>query len=124
MRSIIEALKAKVLRVVIHDIHENTFYAKIVMEYGGKNLEIDARPSDSIALALRTKAPIFVSERIILEETVIEPQAENQDIKKFKKYIDNLKPADFLKDGFPTVNDEENISASESDEDDEGLAGI
>jgi len=71
MKSIIEALKAKVLRVVINDIHENTFYARIVLEYGGKNLEIDARPSDSIALALRTNAPIFVSEKIILEETAI-----------------------------------------------------
>lgn len=96
MKSIIEALNAKVLRVVIHDIHENTFYAKIVLEADGKNLEIDARPSDSIALALRTSAPIFVSERIILEETVVDKKAEEHDLQKFKKYIDNLKPSDFI----------------------------
>ncbi|MFP4498261.1 MAG: bifunctional nuclease family protein [Vulcanimicrobiota bacterium] len=106
MKSMIEALNAKVLRVVIHDIHENTFYAKIVIESNGKNLEIDARPSDSIALALRTSAPIFVSERIILEETVVDPKAEH-DVNKFKSYIDNLKPADFLKGTVETIEDEE-----------------
>jgi len=122
MKSIIEALKAKVLRVVIHDIHENTFYAKIVLESGGNNLEIDARPSDSIALALRTNAPIFVSERIILEETVLEPRAEDREKKMFKKYIENLKPADFLKEGF--MPEEEERGKKDDDEDEEGLAGI
>jgi len=97
MKSIIESLKARVLRIVIHDIHDNTFYAKVVLETGGGTIEIDARPSDSIALALRTNSPIFVSERIILEETVVDKSAEEQDLKKFKKYIENLKPADFLK---------------------------
>jgi uncharacterized protein len=106
MKSMIEALNAKVLRIVIHDIHESTFYAKIVLESNGKNLEIDARPSDSIALALRTNAPIFVSERIILEETVLEPKNEH-DVKQFKKYIDNLKPADFLKGTVETIGEEE-----------------
>lgn len=98
MRSIIESLKAKVLRVVIHDIHDNTFYAKIVLESNGNMVEIDARPSDSIALALRTNSPIFVSERIILEETVVDKAAEDQDYKKFKKYIENLKPGDFFRE--------------------------
>jgi uncharacterized protein len=97
MKSIIESLKATVNRIIIHDIHDNTFYAKVVLEADGKSVEIDARPSDSIALALRANAPIFVSERIVLEETVVDKSAEEQDYKKFKKYIDNLKPADFLK---------------------------
>src|SRR5271169_5811160 len=54
MKSIIESLKARVLRIVIHDIHDNTFYAKVVLDTGSGTIEIDARPSDSIALALRT----------------------------------------------------------------------
>ena len=120
MKSILEAVNAKVLRVVIHDIHENTFYAKIVLEFGGRNLEIDARPSDSIALALRAKAPIFVSERIILEETVIEPKAEDSDLKKFKKYIDNLKPSDFLGE----ESDEESPDDFKDDDDNDNLMGI
>jgi uncharacterized protein len=97
MKSIIESLKATVNRIIIHDIHDNTFYAKVVLETDGKSVEIDARPSDSIALALRANAPIYVSERIVLEETVMDKSAEEQDYKKFKKYIENLKPSDFLK---------------------------
>lgn len=125
MKSILEAVNAKVLRVVIHDIHENTFYAKIVLEFSGKNLEIDARPSDSIALALRTNAPIFVSERIILEETVVEPKAEDNDLQKFKKYIDNLKPSDFLKEGVSEGDFDIDISENYEDEEDgDDFAGI
>jgi bifunctional DNase/RNase len=98
MRSIIQALKAKVARIVIHDLQENTFYAKVILEANGGNLEIDARPSDSIALALRTNAPIFVSERIVLEETLADKEAAEEEQKKFKRFIENLKPSDFLKD--------------------------
>ena len=97
MKSIIETMQGKVTRIVIHDIHESTFYAKVVIEAASGTLEVDARPSDSIALALRTNSPIFVSERIILEETVVDKSVEEQDTKKFKKYIDNLKPSDFLR---------------------------
>ena len=97
MKSIIESLKATVSRIVIHDIHDNTFYAKVILDIDGKSIEIDARPSDSIALALRANAPIYVSERIVLEETVVDKSAEEQDLKKFKKYIENLKPSDFIK---------------------------
>lgn len=98
MKSIIESLDARVERIVIDDIKENTFYAKVVLQSNGDSLEIDARPSDSIALALRTNAPIFVSEQIILAETVEDKSAEEQDFKAFKKYIDNLKPSDFSGD--------------------------
>lgn len=98
MKSIIESLRARVDKIIIHDIHENTFYAKVVLEANGSSLEIDARPSDSIALALRTNSPIFVSERIILEETVEDKSSqEQQEYQDFKKYIEGLKPSDFLK---------------------------
>jgi len=99
MKSIIDSLKGKVQKIIIHDIKDNTFYAKIVIELGNNEVvEIDARPSDSIALALRVKAPIFVSERIVLEETVVDKVAEEQERKKFKEFLDNLKPSDFSKD--------------------------
>jgi len=98
MKSIIDKLKARVLRIVIHDIQDNTFYAKVVIEADNQTVEIDARPSDSIALALRTNAPIFVSERIILEETVVDKAAEDVETKKFRQYIENLKPSHFLQD--------------------------
>lgn len=96
MKNIVSSLNAKVLRVIIHDIRDNTFYAKIVLENEGSSVEVDARPSDSIALALRTDAPIFVSEKIVLEETVIDKDApEDPEIKKFKQYVENLRPSDF-----------------------------
>lgn len=97
MKSIVEALGGKVLRVVIADIQDNTFYAKIVVEHDSNTIEIDARPSDSIAIALRTNAPIYVSEKIILEESIVDKETEDQDFKKFKKYLDNLTPEDFSK---------------------------
>lgn len=59
MRNIIESLKGKVVRVVITDLKSGTFYAHIVMNVSGKNISIDSRPSDAIALALRVRAPIF-----------------------------------------------------------------
>lgn len=99
MKSVIEALRAKVDRIVIHDIQENTFYAKVVIESSLGPLEIDARPSDSIALALRTNSPIYVSERIILEETVEDKTTEDKkELGDFKRFIDDLKPGDFLRD--------------------------
>lgn len=99
MKSVIEALKAKVDRIIIHDIQENTFYAKVVLESSLGTLEIDARPSDSIALALRTNSPIYVSERIILEETVEDKTEDSgKELGDFKKFIDGLRPSDFLKE--------------------------
>lgn len=99
MKSIIDSLHGKVQKVVIHDIKDNTFYARIIIEIEkDKVVEIDARPSDSIALALRVKAPIYVSERIVLEETVVDKAAEEQERKKFKEFLDNLKPSDFVKE--------------------------
>ena len=77
------------------DPKENTFYAKVVLESALGTLEIDARPSDSIALALRTNSPIFVSERIILEETVEDRTEEKKETHDFKRFIDDLKPSDF-----------------------------
>lgn len=99
MKSIIETLDARVERIVIDDIKENTFYAKVILHSSGDSLAIDARPSDSIALALRTNAPIFVSEQIILAETMEDKSAEEQDVKAFRKYLDSLKPSDFQEEG-------------------------
>jgi bifunctional DNase/RNase len=58
--------------------------------------EIDARPSDGIALALRMQAPIYVTDKIALEESVPDKKAEVEDSTKFKKFIEELKPSDFI----------------------------
>jgi hypothetical protein len=61
----------------------------------GDTQEIDARPSDGIALALRMQAPIYVSDKIVLEETVPDKKAEAEESQRFKKFIEELKPSDF-----------------------------
>ncbi len=71
MRNVIEKLGAAVERVVIDDLWQDTFYAKLHLRAGESNIEIDARPSDAIAVGLRFKAPIYVAETI-LEATQIE----------------------------------------------------
>ena len=96
MRNLLESLSAKLEQIVIHDIKEATFYAKLIVRTNGEVQEIDARPSDGIALALRMHAPIFVTDKITLEESVPDKKAEVQDSQKFKKFIDELKPSDFV----------------------------
>src|SRR5438270_2102735 len=95
MRTMLETLDATLEQVVVHDIRESTFFAKLIVRTNGQLQEIDARPSDGIALALRMKAPIYVSDKIVLEESVSEGTKEEPDLEKFKKFIDDLKPSDF-----------------------------
>jgi uncharacterized protein len=96
MRSILETLDANLEQVVIHDIRDSTFFAKLVVRADGDVQEIDARPSDGIALALRMQAPIYVSDKIVLEESTPEKKAvDDTEVQRFKKFLDDLKPSDF-----------------------------
>ena len=65
--NVIECLNAGVIRVVINDLRNNTFYAKIVLQQNGSTVEIDSRPSDAIALAMQKNTPIFVANKVIEE---------------------------------------------------------
>ena len=96
MRTLLESLSAKLEQIVIHDIKDSTFFAKLVVRTNGEVQEIDARPSDGIALALRMQAPIFVSDKIALEESVPEKNGEPEDEGRFKKFIEELKPSDYM----------------------------
>jgi len=97
MRSILVALGAQLEQVVIHDIRDSTFFAKLVVRTNGDVQEIDARPSDGIALALRVQAPIYVSDKIVLEESVTEKTrpVDDAEMARFKKFLEDLKPSDF-----------------------------
>jgi bifunctional DNase/RNase len=97
MRTIFETLDARLEQVIIHDIRESTFFAKLIVRTNGEIQEIDARPSDGIALALRMSAPIYVSDKIVLEESVPEKdkKEETAEVERFKKFIEDLKPSDF-----------------------------
>ena len=65
MQSVIATLGASVTRIVVSDLNNDTFYAKVVLQYNGTTLEVDARPSDAIALAVRTDAPIFAADGVV-----------------------------------------------------------
>ena len=87
MKAVLDVVDAKVISVVISDLKDNTYYAKVHLSYEDSEYSIDARPSDAIALALRTKAPIFANEEVIRK------QASDE----LDQWLANLKPEDFGK---------------------------
>jgi bifunctional DNase/RNase len=94
LRNVIEDLKATVLKVVVCDLQDNTFYALIYLSFGGDTVAIDARPSDAIALALRTRAPIFVEEAVIENAKTVDFSAEKTDDDRLHKWLESLDPDD------------------------------
>lgn len=96
LRNMISELDAHVTRVVINDLRDSTFFAQIRLNVGSKVLEVDARPSDAIALALRTEAPIYVAQSVLDQAQTISPEGEDQD-EKMKKWFENLGPEDLGK---------------------------
>lgn len=96
MRNILESLDTTLEQVIVHDIKDSTFFAKLILRTNGELQEIDARPSDGIALALRMQAPIYVSDKIVLEEATPEKKpVDESEMSRFKKFLDDLKPSDF-----------------------------
>ncbi len=102
LKNAIAELDARVTRVVINDLRDSTFFAQIRVlinrEGGDRMLELDARPSDAIALALRTDAPIFVAQSVLDQAQTITPEAgDEQDEEKMKKWFEGLGPDDLGK---------------------------
>ena len=96
LKSVIDTLGAKVIKILVNDINQNTFFARIFLEQeGGEKFEIDARPSDAIALALRTNAPIFVAEKVVINATIVDKAKYKEEMSEFKKFLENLTPTDF-----------------------------
>ena len=89
-------------RVSVTELRENTFYASITLQVNGREVEIDSRPSDALALAVRTSAPIFAAEDVIAESAIEfehEDENEEQVVDKFKEFLDNVTPEDFMEEG-------------------------
>lgn len=76
MKNLLDSIDVAVSRVVVSDLRENTYYALIGIERNGKSRDIDARPSDAIALALRMRAPIFVAEQVMRKAAVREQRGD------------------------------------------------
>lgn len=97
LRNVIADLHADVQKVVVSDIQENTFFALIYLSLNGGTVAIDARPSDAIALALRTRAPIFVEDTVIDSAKTIDFSADQADTDRLHKWLESLDPDDLGK---------------------------
>ena len=97
LRNVIHDLKATVEKIVVCDLQENTFYALIYLSLNGDTLAIDARPSDAIALALRTRAPIFVEDSVIDSAKPLDPSGDKVDSDRLHKWLESLDPDDLGK---------------------------
>jgi uncharacterized protein len=98
IHDLISELDATCTRVSVTELKENTFFASITLRVNGQEVEIDSRPSDALAVAVRTSAPIFAAEEVI-QESAIEFEHEVEDteevVDKFKKFLDEVTPEDF-----------------------------
>jgi hypothetical protein len=90
IKNILEDLEAQVERVVVSGLRDNTFYAVIHVSVSGASRTIDARPSDAIALALRTKSPIYVEESVIRDARGLEQSKEPLDTSRLQKWLEEL----------------------------------
>ncbi|PIR20581.1 MAG: hypothetical protein COV45_05885 [Deltaproteobacteria bacterium CG11_big_fil_rev_8_21_14_0_20_47_16] len=100
VKNILGELGADVTKVMITDLADNTFFASIVLNQNNKEIVMDARPSDALAIALRTKSPIFVAKPVIEKSRKIDVKAaeEGTDVKqKWTEILERLSPEDFGK---------------------------
>ena len=101
LKNIMDTGGLKVIRIEVCELKNNTYYALIHFKHGEKEMSVDARPSDAIALSLRAKAPILVAEEVIEQSSQIdlksEPQDKSEKGKKWQDVLEKLSPDDFGK---------------------------
>jgi bifunctional DNase/RNase len=102
LSEMVEQLGASISRITVTELRENTFYAQITVVQDGQEIEVDSRPSDAIALAIRTEAPIFAADEVIAEsaiefegEEVDEEQLEAE-VMKFRSFLADVTPDQFV----------------------------
>ena len=95
MRSLFESLDIKLKKVVINNIEDGTFFARLHVESDSEVLDLDARPSDAIALAVRVKAPIYADDEVVNKASIMSEDGEEDEVERFKEFIDTVSPEDF-----------------------------
>ncbi len=120
LSDMLEQLGAQVIRITVTELRENTFYAQITVTQDGNEIEVDSRPSDAIALAIRAEAPIFAADRVI-EESAIEFEGDEvteeqleEEVTKFKHFLDEVTP-----DQFAVEESEEDVLEEDGDEEED-----
>jgi bifunctional DNase/RNase len=92
IHSILKTVESQVVKIVVNDLKENTYYALIYFNRKGEEIIVDSRPSDAIAIALAVDAPIYVSEQVIEKARTIDMEKEGDQL---KEWLENLNPEDF-----------------------------
>ncbi len=103
----LEQLDAQVIRITVTELRDSTFYASITVQQDGAEIDIDSRPSDAIALAIRADAPIFADERVIEESAVeFENETEEEMVAEFRTFLDEVTPDEFAAEPEPGEEEE------------------
>jgi bifunctional DNase/RNase len=95
LKNILEDLTVEVQRIVVTELRDSTFYATIALQRGTDGFEVSSRPSDAIALAVRMSVPIFAEEGVLEEASILIPGDEDEEVEKFREFLDNVTPEDF-----------------------------
>ncbi|HCQ22054.1 bifunctional nuclease family protein [Aphanizomenon flos-aquae NRERC-008] len=98
MVNMLEAWNMTLDKVIIHTLQKDTFYAALILQQGDVKKEIDARPSDAIAIALRTNTPIWVMEEVVADASIpVDRDADEAEQEAFREFVANLRPEDLIK---------------------------
>ncbi len=95
VKLVLDGLKAKVTRVIVSSLKNDTFYAEIIIENDGHILSVDARPSDSVGLAVRAKVPIYVADEIMSTAGIIMTEEEESKLSELRDSLRNIPPEEF-----------------------------
>jgi uncharacterized protein len=98
MVNMLEVWNMTLEKVIIHSLQKDTFFAALILRQGEIRKEIDARPSDAIAIAIRTNAPIWVMEEVIADASIpVDKDADEAEQEAFREFLSNLRPEDLIK---------------------------
>jgi bifunctional DNase/RNase len=97
LKNVLSDLETNVEKIVVSELRDNTFYAMIYLKRAGEILAVDSRPSDAIALALRTKSPIFVEETVVESAKGMDLTKDTTDSERLQKWLESLNPEDLGK---------------------------
>ncbi len=97
LKNVLAELDTRVERVVINDLRENTFFARIHLTRNDSSLSVDSRPSDAIALALRSRADIFVEEEVLEKSRNLRAEGSDQDPDRLRKWLEEATPEELGK---------------------------
>jgi bifunctional DNase/RNase len=94
MRDVVAGLEASLVRVIIADLQEGTFYARLELRRGEETIFVDARPSDALALSVRVRAPVFVETDVLERAKTVDVTSDESDRERLQRWLENWEPGD------------------------------